>query len=169
MTFKEIANRITGISTPVFGISWNPPVLERQVAEKIITYLEDKRVLYNPFELETPEHCKQSILSIREFLTQQLFVVDRDTELSKVLRAMRNSCRKFLDTITSNELYFHTNEGRLLNNFGLAGQMLFYSGIGELRATFGIMIAKLLVMHGIDCENNLVNILPLDLEESSKS
>lgn len=45
MPFKEIANSITGISCPVFWISWNTSKMESKIVEKVITYLEDKRVL----------------------------------------------------------------------------------------------------------------------------
>jgi len=165
MTFKEIANRITGISIPVFGISWNPPKLEKQIAEKVITFLEDKRALYNPFELETPEHCRQSIIQIREFLTEQLYDVKRDSGLTNTLRAMRSACRKSLDMTTENKAHFNKKQGRIENQIGLGGQILFYSDMGELRGTFVFLVAKLLVMHGIDCESELVTIIPLQLIE----
>ena len=67
MTFKEIANKLTGFSIPIFGVSWTPAKLEIEVTKKIITFLEDKRVLYVVYELESPEHCITSIIQIRNF------------------------------------------------------------------------------------------------------
>lgn len=167
MTFKEIANSITGISCPVFGISWNPPKMESKIAEKVIIYLEDKRVLYNPYDLEMPDHCIQSVDDIRKFLTEQLFDAKKDGELSYNLRAMRSACRKFLDMTTMNSNYFSRQNGRVDSNLGMGGQMLFYSGIGELRGTFGVLIAQVLVMYGIDCESELLTILPLEITDSN--
>lgn len=99
MNYKEIASKITGFSCPIFGISWNPPKSEIELARRIITFFEDRRVLYNPYELEMPKHCEQSIIEIRQFLTEQLFDINNDSELGKIVRAMRSACRKFLDTI----------------------------------------------------------------------
>jgi hypothetical protein len=48
--FKQIINRLTGITMPVFGINWNPPTAHVTVARNVITFLEDRRVLYNPFD-----------------------------------------------------------------------------------------------------------------------
>lgn len=70
MKFREIINRITGISVPVFGVQWNPPETEISKARRIITFLEDRRVLYAPENLENIDHCIESILRIREFLTR---------------------------------------------------------------------------------------------------
>lgn len=50
MIFREIRERLTGISCPIFGVSWNPSETERTKAIKIIRFLEDRRVLYNPYE-----------------------------------------------------------------------------------------------------------------------
>ena len=52
MKFKEIAKRITGFSTPIFGVSWNPDNTERDIARKVILYLQDRRVLHTPFGMQ---------------------------------------------------------------------------------------------------------------------
>jgi len=57
MKFKQIIGRLTGFSVPIFGVSWNPPEPEVQKARRVLTYLEDRRVLYNPDSLEVPEQC----------------------------------------------------------------------------------------------------------------
>jgi len=41
MNIKEIGKRITGISVPFFGVSWNPPESERKVAKRIMSFLDD--------------------------------------------------------------------------------------------------------------------------------
>ncbi|MDE2346796.1 MAG: hypothetical protein KGL13_10065, partial [Gammaproteobacteria bacterium] len=65
MKFKDIAARLTGISSPIFGVSWKPPETERSVAKRVIAFLEDRRVLYSPSEMEVPDHCVESVLDIR--------------------------------------------------------------------------------------------------------
>lgn len=76
MKFQEIIERLTGFSTPIFGVQWNPPESQRAVARRVIAFMEDRRVLFVPSEMESPEHCVQSILRIREALTQELGGLD---------------------------------------------------------------------------------------------
>ena len=83
MTFKEIVNRLTGISCPIFGVSWNPPEADISRAGRIITFLEDRRVLYNASEMEVPHHCVHSIIDIRGLLTDELGSLDANSELAK--------------------------------------------------------------------------------------
>src|SRR5579885_330884 len=99
LLFQEIVSRITGFSTPVFGIQWEPPQKEREIAKSVVTFLEDRRVLYNPTELELPQHCIASISEIRHFLTEKLAELDQNSELAKNVRMMRSACRKFLDCV----------------------------------------------------------------------
>lgn len=49
MRFTELLNRLTGISCPVFGVSWNPVDTERSIARRIIIFLEPRRVLYSAY------------------------------------------------------------------------------------------------------------------------
>jgi hypothetical protein len=154
MKFKNILKRLNGISTPVFGVSWNPIKSEKDQAKEIIAFLEDRRVLYNPSEMEIPGHCIQSIIEIRQFITPKIGTV-QSTELQESLRAMRASCRKFLNLVGADEdivKYGH--------NLGHWANWEFNSAIGELRGVFGIHLARVAVMYGIDVEEDLAKILP---------
>ena len=63
--FKELASRITGVAIPVFGVSWNPPELEREVVRQTFIFLEDRRVLYSDFAWEVEREVADSVLAIR--------------------------------------------------------------------------------------------------------
>ena len=161
MKFKDIIKRITGISTPVFGVSWNPKNTERDVAKEVISYLEDRRVLYVPSEMEVPQHCVDSVLQIRHFLTSKIAKLDQDSELSNSLRAMRAACRKFLNNNSSRNgdiIRFGVHRGHWAS-------WEFNGAIGELRGVFGIHVAKIAVAYGIDVENDLASIMPEQDEE----
>jgi len=165
MKFSEILNRLTGISTPIVGISWNPPPLEVNTARKVITFLEDRRVLYAPSEMEMPSHCIDSIIEIRQFLTEQLSNLEPSSELGASLRAMRTSCRKFLDTIGVK----YGDIVRFAFHNGHWASWVFLGALGELRGVFGIHLAKIAAQYKIDIEDDLSAILPAidDYEQSS--
>lgn len=76
MKFSEMGRRLTGVTSPFFGVSWNPSEAEVTTARRVISFLEDRRVLYRPTEMEVPEHCIQSVLEIRRFLTVELSHLD---------------------------------------------------------------------------------------------
>src|SRR5580698_4874598 len=99
MKFTEIANRLTGISTPFGGASWQPAELEIAGAHRVIAFLEDRRVLYDPCQMEVPDHCVRSVIEIRHCLTEELGKLEGGSELAASLRAMRAACRKFLERV----------------------------------------------------------------------
>jgi len=156
--FKEICSRLTGLSVPIFGVQWNPPKTEVQSARRVITFLEDRRVLYNPDSLEIPQHCVQSVIEIRRFLTDILQDCVAGSEIANHLRAMRASCRKFLDTVQADDRRIVT----FGSQHGHYASWIFQPALGELRATFGIHIAQLAVRYGYDLEGDLIRILPVE-------
>jgi len=152
VSFKEIAKSLTGISTPFGGVSWKPPETERGVVRKLLVFLEDRRALYNPYDIEMPVYVDRSIIEIRHKLTEILESLDEKSEASQHIHAMRAACRKFLNQTSGTQ-----TRNRY---FGMHRDEFFFAALGELRAIFGIHIAQLCVKYGIDIEEELVSILP---------
>lgn len=164
MKFTAIVKRVTGFNTPIFGVSWNPPESERAVAKRIIAQLEDRRVLYNPSEMEVPEHCVMSVIDIRRMLSHELGSIDEKSALAKCLRAMRAACRKFLDSVQDDERIIQF--GAHLGHFA---SWQFNGAVGELRGVFGIHLAQIATQYGLDIEKDLASILPAAENESNET
>lgn len=148
VTFKKMAKSLTGFSTPVFGVSWQPPESDRDIIRKLIVFFEDRRALYNPYILESPHWVAASVLEIRKKLTETIASIGQDSDIAPHLRAMRAACRKFMD---------ETEHRRDRLDFGDT-----FAALGEMRAIFGIHIAQLCVKYGIDLEGGLSAILPVE-------
>lgn len=156
MKFKEIINRITGVSCPVFGLSWNPPQSDIQYAKNIIVFLEARRVLYVPSEMEVPEHCITSVIEIKKFLTEQMMNIKQDTDLYKYTSAMRSACNKFLNKCNSRNKEILDYGGQ----WGHWASWYFASALGEMRGLFGVMIMQIASSYGLDVEKDLASIMP---------
>jgi hypothetical protein len=179
------AYRLRGISIPIGGISWDPPELDVTAARRVLTFLEDRRVLYDPARAEFTEYCITSVLEIRRFLTETLAGQERGEELTTHLKAMRGAGRRFLSWFGPNQ-----PDPRSMSQiapplpddpsqYDLRGseRQGFYDPIlnqalGELRAAFGFHIAQIAVKYGFDLEDDLAQLaytvdtaLPADLDE----
>ena len=132
MKFKAILNRLTGLSCPIFGISWNPIESEIIIATRIIRYLENRRVLFNPSEMESPTYCVKSAIQIREYLTSEMQNMNANSKLF---------------------LY-------KAQHWDHWASWTFASALGEMRGTFGNMIAQIAAAYGLDVEDELASIIP---------
>lgn len=157
MKFPDILRRLTGISTPIFGVSWTPAEAEINVAKRLVSNLEDRRVLYNPNELELPPHCVHSVVEIRHLLSAELANLSDDSKLGSSIRAMRAACRKFLDDVQVDERI--VSYGAHPNHYA---SWHFNSALGELRGVFGIHLAMIAAMYGLNIEDDLAKILPIE-------
>ncbi len=153
---KAIASRLTGISTPIGGISWTPPVDEKDRAKRLLVFLEDRRALYHPYDVEVGDYVVQSILEIRTRLTEDLEEISKSSILGESLTAMRAACRKFLDDIQKPKGRRHWMGHHIINN------------LGELRALFGIHVARLACAYDLEVEKELSSILPPVPEDDVK-
>jgi Family of unknown function (DUF6650) len=164
MKFSEIADRLTGISTPLGCVSWQTSESEAATARQVVSFLEDRRVLYAPGEMETPSHCVHSVLEIRHFLTAELGKLESASHLAASLRAMRAACHKFLERVgvDGREAILYANQR------GHWASWTFYSALGEMRGIFGVHLARVATQFKLDIEDNLASILPAKDEDESE-
>jgi len=153
---KDLASRLTGISTPAGGASWKPIVTEKEVAMKLFSYLEDRRVLFELGEAETPHHAIDSVLQIRQFLTDLLQQTTNESlTITDNLRALRAGCREFLSILEK--------RGATPDDMRSPGHWAsweFLNELGKLRAGFGIHIAVIADRYGVSIPRNLQVTLP---------
>ena len=160
LSFKQIVGRLTGISTPIFGVSWNPPTIDRDVAFRVITFLEDRRAIYERPDRAVSGHVIASILEIRRFLTDVIGAGGIAAELSEPLREIRRACRAFLD----DPQVSRADQQRLANP-GEDDQTLYIGpggarSLDSLRKTVGEQVALIAVRYGLDVEDELAALLP---------
>jgi len=122
----------------------------------VISFLEDRRVLYAPDELEVPRHCVQSVMEIRRFLTAELGKLDKGSEFAASLRAMRAACHNFLERVGEDgeEVALYAN------HHGHWASWTFYSALGQMRGVFGVHLARIAAQFELDIEDSLATILP---------
>ena len=142
LKFKEIASRITGISVPIFGISWNPPEPERKVIRDLLIYLEDRRAI-TYLVTRAKENAVKSILMVREELTKALQRIAEHSAAEPHLRCMRGACRDFLDENPPDDSL----------------DPKYRKAIARLQRIFGPEIAALAVEYGIDLEIQLASVV----------
>lgn len=162
MKFTEIVSRLTGISSPIFGVSWNPPPADVTVARRVITFLEDRRVLFADESIEVVDHCVRSVIEVRRYLTSEIQQLSKG-ELCSSLRAMRAACRKFLEAVDDSDGIVV----RFGRHHGHWASWRFGGALGELRGVFGVHVARIAAQNGLDVEDDLARILPSSDDEES--
>jgi thymidylate kinase len=114
----------------------DPEVIAQRLAERKSSGRENRRVLYDPYEVEIAHKCISSVQEIRFHL--QEVIGDFDTaELRNPLRGIQASCRQFLTDIQA-------IEGRWSQvdiQRGGTASWLFNQALGELRACVGDNVA----------------------------
>jgi hypothetical protein len=144
------------VSLPWFGAQWKKKKSDKKVALTVITFLEDRRVIFGQWTGEVPEHCLRSVFAIREFLRRQLLVEDVGDGLRDVLGIMLGVCRRFIDA-AGNEGKNFTLSRRHTGGFTLDA---FAVALGDLRGSMGFCIAILADGYGIKVHGDLAEILP---------
>ena len=90
---------LNGFSTSLGGISWNKTTSSKEMFTHLLFFLESKRILVNPIELEFKDWCIESVLKIKQQLvsiTQELKLKDFDAD---IIRNMIDACNDYLDTV----------------------------------------------------------------------
>ncbi|MGH3500951.1 MAG: DUF6650 family protein [Nocardioidaceae bacterium] len=145
--------RVTGINLPWFGVQWEKVKdVDRNTATAVISFLEDRRLLFGDRHGGDEVQCLRSAFDIRHFLTTQM-EKDIGDGLRSMLGAMRGTCRKFIEAAGPNARNFRRRPGRgPSSSFSLA--------LGDLRSSMGFYVATLSDQYKLTVDENLASILP---------
>jgi hypothetical protein len=162
-------HRVSGINTPVGGISWTPPLYEREELRKLLVFLEDRRALFDPYNVEAEIFVEQSVQQIRTELTKVLQTVDEDSRAGEPLRAMRSACQLYLTKSASfkNGPHWHHRPPRFHGHLGDEDDD-FILALGELRGAFGVCIGQIASSYSIQVHGELERLLPAPEAEEPK-
>lgn len=168
ISFRSMLGRLTGFSTPVFGIQWHPSESDRVRVERVLTVLEDRRILL-PYGVlinyvAQPSYITKSVEQIRAFLTGELQELERESDLFERLDTMRQLCRYLLDVFEVAQITdLKEFEDRRQNTHA------YWPAVMEFKTRMGLQIAGMAVAYGVDLPANMARELPSDLEKSAAS
>lgn len=170
---KSMLGRITGISIANFGVQWQPSASDRDTIRKLLTFLEDRRALFNPFPAEIEDHVTHSIHEIRKQCVATLQELGEDSAGRDHVRAIGAACRRFLDEPYPSfegileqrrDPYFQQDQ----RDWGLrhgTNTEAFFTGLGEFRGFVGVQLASLAALYKCDIKGDLARILPPVFDE----
>lgn len=130
ITIADLRQRLIGFSTTLLSKGWKPSIGERDAVRSLLVFLEDRRVLFNPFHLEVEYQVRQSIQQIREQCNAAIGTLPEASPAIAPLRGIRAACHRFLNEPRGEGRHFHQRD------FGPEGPE-FFTALGEFRATIG--------------------------------
>ncbi len=139
----------TGFSIPLFGVSWEYTDSEKKGVQELLFFLETKRILVNPIEMEIKDWCEQSAIEIKKELNTLLSKCNYSENTVECIRLMIGACNTFLDdasTIDVNGIIYKNQKGDWENNrFSSAMKKFrktFRYNINSLASTFNLTFPK---------------------------
>ncbi|MEV4511769.1 hypothetical protein AB0K00_22700 [Dactylosporangium sp. NPDC049525] len=127
------------------------------MARRVITFLEDRRVLFGPRVVEDEMECVTSALAIRTFATEQISLAKAGGQVEQLLRSIRAACRRFVDRAGPDARNFRHADGDLGGVHAIDQMSL---ALGDLRTIIGFAVAALADGFDLQVEDDLAQILP---------
>ena len=151
--------RVNGFGAFGIGLNWEKVPGDEEVARAVISFLEDRRLLFGDRHMEDELHCVQSANEIRHFVTSRITEAKPGRSLEASLREIRRACRQFVERAGPNACNFRDRHfGHWTDAFSLA--------LGELRATVGLHAALIASQYDLPVEPELASILPWEEDDS---
>ena len=127
----------------------------------MIIFLEDRRLLFQPYLSEHVDYCVESAIQIRRFLTDELSKARPGSSLDQSLRGLRVAMRAFVDAAGKVRKVGPFGGVPFFDDFSVA--------LGELRSRAGLYVALIAYHYDIEVEDELAQILPLPSTTTPRS
>jgi len=89
--------RIKGLDTPIVGVSWEYTDSEKKGIQQLFDYLETKRLLINPIDMENKDWCISSVIEIKNEVYEINAKFDFQNDTKSITKKMLDACNTFLD------------------------------------------------------------------------
>jgi hypothetical protein len=147
--------RLTNINAGPVGFGWENVEGDHEVARRIVTILEDRRVLFSPNAGDCPQYSVESVLEIRGQLRAALEKGGLSSDLDGILKEMRKACRDFL---------IETKQQRWAATFAASPRSeernLFQEALANFRKIMGAKVGLLCERHNLKPESELATLIP---------
>jgi hypothetical protein len=150
-----MAHRPTGIGAFGFSLNWEKVPGDEDVARRVITFLEDRLLIFGERHARDAWYCVHSAQEVRHFLTNELTKAKPGRSLDESLRAIRSYLRAFVAAAGPEADFGADDRADVTARFSLA--------LGELRSLIGLHVAVIADQYGIEVEPDLKQIFPPDI------
>jgi hypothetical protein len=158
-TMREIMTyRPTGIGGFGFSINWEKEPGDEDVARRVVTFLENRRLLFGERHCEDELECVHSAIEIRNRLTDELAQAKPGKSLDGSIRAMRVAFREFVEAAGPGARNF-------MQRYGFPGMDPFSTALEKLRTLVGLHLQVIADRYDINIEPDLAQILPPDVSD----
>lgn len=126
---------LNGISVPFGGISWSKTNSAKEMFSYLLLFLESKRILVNPTEMEIKEWCVKSVLEIKNTLVSITKDIKLKNDEISIITSLIDSCNEYLDIVSPMNL-----NGIIYKNGDKWVDLNFDSAMKKFRASFKAQI-----------------------------
>ena len=135
------------------------PASDADVAQSLITYLEDRSILHERYAPEFAPNVVFEILEIQRRLAGDLEKLDRSSPLFALIESMRAACGDFVDAAARPEDWM---PGWAFRSWNDPTEFDFFVSLDRFRSTMGFHITRIAVSYRIDVGEPLSTIFPPD-------
>lgn len=143
--------RLTGLTIGKLGGTWEHVETDREVVRRVLTFLEDRRLLWrsphNHAHVEEAEHCRRSAEMIRDRLGEEIGKVKHGGDVEASFKKIRKAARDFVSAAGPDSRNF----------VDLAS---FNEALSALRVPVCREILVLADHHDLDVDEDLLRVLP---------
>jgi hypothetical protein len=158
-TLTQFFDRISGVSTPFVGISWIPPIDERQTIYRLLQRMGDRRLIrhyHGGFEYSS---VVSSLNTMRSNLTEALAELSPESKVRPLLEDMRTTLHAFQDLVEAEYPRDKFDYEAERAEAGATEEVL--EALNAVRHAAGDRILQLSEVYNIPLSKNLIDGLAL--------